>query len=87
MAQLSRRCCKTKLVLGSRRLTICGKPAKVDRNGQPYCGRHDPVALERRAAARFAADRVSYRREPDEATPEREPDDLNLRPYDPEEDD
>lgn len=44
----------------SRTPTLCGKRAKVLRDGKPYCGVHDPVTVEARRAARMKVSSLEY---------------------------
>ncbi len=44
-------CCHIDYEPWSRRVALCDKPAKVIRNGQWFCGEHDPMRLERAADA------------------------------------
>ncbi len=43
-------CAGVPMRLNFYRTRPCGCPAKVERDGKPYCGRHDPVAKAERAA-------------------------------------
>jgi copper(I)-binding protein len=45
---------------GSMRSYPCGAKAKVERDGKHYCGRHDPVRVAEKKAARAAALKVEW---------------------------
>lgn len=49
-------CCAKVYSPGSYRRLPCGKTAKFERDGEWYCGIHDPVRVEERRKARYEAD-------------------------------
>ena len=56
-------CCAKIYVSGFPRGKRCGKTAKVERDGEWYCGTHDPVRVEERNAARRAAAQARWNAE------------------------
>lgn len=59
---MSDRTCQALIRSGSvwsRHNYLCGKRAKVERNGKHYCGTHDPQRLDSRRIAREREDRAN----------------------------
>lgn len=48
-----KRCCSTVRTGGSFHGHQCTRNAKVERDGKPYCGSHDPVLMREKANKRF----------------------------------
>jgi hypothetical protein len=48
-----KRCCSTVRTGGGFNRHQCTRNAKVERDGKPYCGSHDPVLMREKANKRF----------------------------------
>lgn len=53
-------CCAKVYGPGYFRGKCCGKTAKIERNGEWYCGTHDPVRVEERRKARREAGQARW---------------------------